>query len=355
MERLPMLAREMPKAGVPGEVCNPRPVTDQDATALQEYLQHAGLPRVPRDTVFQAIAKRADEHKFHPVRDYLAGLRWDGTPRLATWLTYYLGAEASAYTGTIGPMFLVSMVARVMEPGCKADHLVVLEGPQGAKKSTACAIIGGQWFSDNLPDIGQGKEAAAHLNGKWLIEVGEMHAIGRAEATLLKSFITRRTERFRPAYGRAEVVQERQCMFIATTNQKDYLKDPSGGRRFWPVEVGSIDTEALAQDRDQLFAEAVVAFQAGRPWWPDADFEREHITPQQEERFASDPWEQAIIEFFKGRQQSTVTEIAHNALGFENTGKIGTGDANRIRAVLQALGMKQLPKDGRGNRNWSRP
>jgi predicted P-loop ATPase len=182
-----------------------------------------------------------------------------------------------------------------------------------------------------------------------------MHAIGRAEATLLKSFITRRTERFRPAYGRAEVVQERQCVFIATTNQKDYLKDPSGGRRFWPVEVGSIDTEALAQDRDQLFAEAVVAFQAGRPWWPDADFEREHITPQQEERFASDPWEQAIIEFFKGRQQATVTEIAHNALGFENTGKIGTGDANRIRAVLQALGMKQLPKDGRGNRNWSRP
>jgi predicted P-loop ATPase len=157
MERLPMLAREMPKAGVPGEVCNPRPVTDQDATALQEYLQHAGLPRVPRDTVFQAIAKRADEHKFHPVRDYLAGLRWDGTPRLATWLTYYLGAEASAYTGTIGPMFLVSMVARVMEPGCKADHLVVLEGPQGARKSTACAILGGPWFSDALPDIREGK------------------------------------------------------------------------------------------------------------------------------------------------------------------------------------------------------
>lgn len=352
---LPMLTREMPENGGPGEPCDPRPVTDRDGGAMQEYLQQAGLPRVPRETVFQAIEMRAYERAFHPVRDYLSGLTWDGTPRLATWLTYYFGAEACPYVAAVGQMFLTAMVARAFKPGCKSDHLLVLEGPQGARKSTACAILGGAWFSDALPDISLGKEASAHLAGKWLIEVGEMHAMGRAEATLLKSFITRTTERYRPAYGRMEVIQPRQCVFIATTNQEDYLSDPSGGRRFWPVKVGAIDTDALAQDRDQLFAEAVAAFRAGRPWWPDGDFERDHIAPQQEARFKADPWEQAVTEFFKAHAKGTVSEIAKQALGFDTDAKIGTADANRIRNVLQSLGMIQLPKDWRGNRYWSPP
>ena len=149
----------------------PHPVTDVDVALVQELLQHAGIRRIAKDTVNQAIDVCAYEHRFHPVQDYLEGLASDGTQRLQRVLPAYFGAEATAYTEQAGKLFLISMVARVLRPGCKVDHLLVLEGPQGILKSTACAILGGPWFSDNLPDVTAGKDVAQHLRGKWIIEV----------------------------------------------------------------------------------------------------------------------------------------------------------------------------------------
>jgi predicted P-loop ATPase len=331
----------------------PRLVRDADITAVQEWLQIAGLPAVSKDTVHQAVDLRAAERAFHPVRDFLSGLHWDGNCRLKTWLHSYLGAEPDPYAERIGTMFLIAMVARIFEPGCKADYMLVLEGRQGAKKSAACAILGGQWFSDSLPDIRGGKDVSQHLNGKWLIEVAELSALDKAEAAALKAFVTRSEERYRPSYGRREVIEPRQCVFIGTTNKTAYLRDETGGRRFWPVRIGEIDIDALRLDRAQLFAEAVMRYQRGETWWPHQAFENEYIAPEQEARYEADAWEDAIAEYLSGSLKTTVLEVARKGLNIEMP-KIGTTEQRRISNAMERLGWRRGVRTGKA-RPWLPP
>lgn len=334
---------------------SPRPVTDVDVGVVQERFQRLGLKRINRDVMHQAIEVRARERSFHPVRRWLDGLKWDGEPRLRCLFSRYFGAEESRYAEAIGQMFLVSMIARVIEPGCKADYMVVLEGPQGSLKSTACRILGGDWFSDNLPDLTTGKDVSMHLRGKWLIEVSEMHAMNRSETAQLKAFITRPTEIYRPSYGRKEVVEPRQCVFIGTTNKDTYLRDETGARRFWPIKSSVIDADGLIRDRDQLFAEAVLLHRANKQWWPDRNFEEEHIKPQQAARYETDIWEESIGEYLSKESRVTVGNVAQHGLHMP-TQRIGRADQNRITAAMVRLGWKRERQDGKtdwqGKRRW---
>lgn len=332
-----------------------REVTDDDIGRLQEWLQVMGIPRVSRETVHQAVEIIAREHRFHPVRDWLDTLAWDGLNRLEKWLFLYLGAEAEdddtiEYVAAIGKMFLIAMVARIYEPGCQADYMLVLEGDQGILKSSACRVLAGEWFSDSLPENISSKDARQHLRGKWLIEVSELAAFSKAETEAFKAFITRREERYRPPFGRHDVMEKRQCLFVGTTNQDFYIKDATGGRRFWPVKCASIDVEGLAEVRDQLFAEAVVRFKRRERWWPTSADETKFFKPQQEKRQEDDPWHATIEGYLADHliARTTVSEIAKAALGFVGDSRIGTQEQRRIASVLKALGWTQPKRTAKG-------
>lgn len=300
MARAIILSKRVPNTPETGTI--PRHIKDADILAIQEELQIVGLRRIAKATVQDAVQLAAEQDRFHPVRDYLSSLQWDGVQRIRGWLGKYLGVEGSDYSDQIGELFLIAMVARQFSPGCKADYMLILEGPQGALKSSACRILAGEWFSDNLPDLSRGDAVrlSMHLRGKWLIEIAEMSSFSAAESHTLKEFITQTDERYTPKYGRHEVEEPRQCLFVGTTNEATYLRDATGGRRFWPAKVGIIDLLGLAEVRDQLFAEAVAKYRAGAQWWPSREFEAANILPEQASRYQEDPWHDTIKDWLDG-------------------------------------------------------
>lgn len=331
----------------------PVPLADKDISDTQEYLQLEGLTRIGVQIVEQAILSYANERPYHPLRHYLENLKWDGHRRANVWAVTMLGADNTPYNCRIGELFLIQMVARIFEPGCKADYMLVLEGPQGALKSSACAILAGKYFSDSLPDLDSDYvRVAMHLRGKWLIEISELSAFNRAEAAKLKAFITSPVEQYTPKYGRLETREPRQCVFIGTSNKDAYLRDETGGRRFWPIKCGIINLETLERDRDMLLAEAVQLYRDGEQWFPDKQFEAEHIQPEQAARYEEDAWAQIVTDFLLAKNSTTVADVAKNAL-FIEIPRLGPLDQRRIAAILQTLGWTK--RHSRQGNIWEKP
>lgn len=333
-----MRMRTTPWGAAPGE-WNP---TDDRELGLWLAQQCRLLIRA-EGTLAAGVEMAAQRAAFHPVKDYLAGLRWDGTSRIEHWLQDCLGADDTLYARRAGAYFLIAMVARVMRPGCKADHMLVLEGPQGRGKSSALRVLAGEWFSDAPFRVGD-KDSFLQLDGVWLYEISEMDSFNRAETTAVKAFVTQITDRFREPYGRRVVARPRQTMLAGTTNQDRYLRDMTGNRRFWPVRVGlDMDVAKLAEWRDQLFAEAAQRFHDGAEWWPSRLEEQEVFVPQQDERVIEDPW----VEIIAKRLEEPDNLLRDNWTAGEILGVLGVSSdkidaagqmAKRVQTAMTQLG-----------------
>ena len=272
---------------------------DDDAAQLRIYLEPF-FGKIPKNDLLDAVAAAASDQAYHPVRDYLTDLKWDGAPRLDTLLIDYLGALDTDYTRAITRKAFTAAVARIMTPGCKYDTMVVLVGKQGRHKSSILAKLGGAWFSDSLRTFGD-KDSMETIQGTWINEVAEMQAMNKADINAVKMFLSKTSDYYRAAYGRYTVDRPRQCVFFGTTNSTECLTDITGGRRFWICDIDQQNRTKdvfrdLDKERDQIWAEAVAAWQQGEPLYLPAPLE-EIARNLQESHRTQHPWE-AIIQGF---------------------------------------------------------
>lgn len=247
-----------------------------------------------------ALSLHSNQHSFNDVTDYLGGLRWDGVARLDTLLIDYLGAADTAYTRAVTRKAFTAAVARAMTPGTKYDQMTILSGPQGIGKSTLLRKMSRGWFNDSIRTF-EGKEASELLQGVWLVEIAELQAFRSTDISRIKQFVSQQADRFRAAYGRHVKEMPRCCVFFGTTNSREYLRDRTGNRRFWPVDVGAeTPTKNVFRDLDgevdQLWAEAVARWKIGEPLYLSSELEA-LAREEQEEHRESSPREGMIQDF----------------------------------------------------------
>lgn len=275
--------------------------SDEDESMLREHIDKI-LGFRSKDVVEDAVRNHASEHSYNPLASYLNGLVWDGVQRLDTLYVDYLGAKDSEYMRNVTRKAFVAAVARVMTPGVKFDYMTVVCGKQGIGKSTLFKKMGLDWFSDSIKTF-EGKEAAELLQGVWIVEIGELEAFNKADINSVKSFLSKCDDQYRAAYGRKTEKHLRKCVFFGTTNNHEYLKDPTGNRRFWPVDAGNQNpTKSIFVDLDeevgQIWAEAVLRWRLGEPLYLSEEMEEE-AEIQRQGHFERDPLQGQIEDFIE--------------------------------------------------------
>ncbi len=342
---------------------------DADDSLATEWLQREAVIFVGSNTVAEAVQTVARENGFHPVRHYLESLVWDKVARIDTWLSEYLGCTDSPFVRAAGSRWLISAVARIFRPGCQADHVLLLEGPQGIRKSSALrALVGDEWFADHIADLGS-KDSRLDLLGKWVIEMSELASMRRAEIEKVKAFLTARSDHFRPPYGRRAVDVPRQNVFAASTNEEQPFVDSSGNRRFWPVRCGQIDVDGIRRDRDQLWAEVYHRFKQGELWWLDTPELDLLAQQEQDERYEPGVWDDLILDWVEDPRERedlsngatipitpwygsepnkvTISDILIHAIG-KDKDRLAQTDRNQVARCLTHDGWR-LKQDRRGS------
>jgi len=299
-----------------------------------------------------AIGLCASNHVFHPVRDWLESLAWDGTPRRDDWLSEALGVEKTEYAMRSGTYFLGNLVARIFEPGCIMRSVPVLEGAQERGKSTALRrLVGDEWFSDTHFDVG-GKDAYQSIQGVWLYEISEMSSFNKSEAARVKEFVSSVSDNFRPPYERRNVKVMRQVCFAGTTNESIYLKDWTGNTRFWPLKTGDIELQWIDDQREQLFAEAMHFYRKGERRYPTREESKRLFEPQQEERELQHPWQPMVQEWLDAQtaQRVTIGDVLQDCLKFERS-KLLDSHGVTVGRIMTRLGWERR-RESEPPRGW---
>jgi len=336
--------------------------TDNDDLELSDFLARQG-PMVFKSlaNVGHGVQLIAHRNKYHPLQDYLNSLKWDRVDRNTVWLVDFLGVADSDYARLVGRLWLRQAVSRAMNPGSKADYVLILEGLQGIQKSSALRALGGDFFSDAPLDLNS-KDVYQTINGVWFYEIAELDAFNRSEATRIKAFITQPIDRYRLPYEKRMIDQPRHTVFAGTTNNYEYHKDTTGNRRFWSVLCSRIDLAGLREYRDQLFAQALHEVREGKRIYPTREEEDTLIVPEQEMREIVDSWQQIIQNWLnapinKRTQTFTTSQILIDCLGFEAARINPTRQSEtKVGAIMRKLGwLKKRQSSGMRGYYYQRP
>lgn len=332
---------------------NRREWTGDDDLRLTDYLQTIlGLVKLTSHQVAEAVRKTAIEDTRNEPRDWLESLSWDGNDRLAHLMSDGFGAANTEYTQAVGRCWIMSMVARIMRPGCIAKALPVLEGAENIGKSRACAVIGGPFFAEVHESVAS-KDFYQAIAGKMLVEIGELHAFKRADIERIKAVISSTNDRYRASYGRYAEDHPRQCVFVGTTNRTDWNASDTGACRFWPITCGEIDISWLALHRDSLFAEALRRYQNNESWWdvPPSDAQRE-----QDARIDRDVWEELVMGYAAQHSEVTVADVLRFAIE-KRAADINRADQMRVSSIFRINGWRLLKtkRSGSDARLWRNP
>lgn len=332
-----------------------RDIRDADLTRIRIAMARTYRLRPSLALTKECVGFVSDGVRVHPVRDYLEGVRWDGKPRIDRLLCDYAGCDDTPLHGVLSRRFLISCVARIMQPGAKVDTVLILAGPQGYGKSTFFGALAGRpWFKDTAIDL-RNKDAYIAIRGAWIYEMAELASMRPRDAETVKAFLSAQVDTFRPPYGQFEVSQPRQCVFVGTTNEPSFLNDPTGARRFWPAEVKRAPSILeVTRDRDQLWAEAVVAFRAGERWWLEVN-ESDELIEAQEQYKHEDPWLPKIERWIADRPHDpkgiTAEIILNDALDMDSD-KQGKHNEMRVGGILSGLGYVKRRTQVQGRRRW---